>query len=177
RRLAVHANRDARRVSERLRRPPGRGRVALAPARPLAVPLLALQREGALGARLEGHRARAPLAPARLPHPARPLDDGAEVAAGPGARRRDDPRFDAHHRAPRARAARAGALPGRRGCPPAGARARGLLRRGARPAPAARALPRAAAGARVRGRRLPAWIRAGPPAPLPPPLPRPPARA
>src|SRR5439155_1715096 len=81
-------------------------------ARPLAVPLLALQREGALGARLEGHRARAPLAPARLPRPARPLDDGAEGAAGPRARRRDDPRLDAQNRAPRAPAARAGALPG-----------------------------------------------------------------
>src|SRR5438309_8135901 len=102
------------------------------PARPLAVPLLALQREGALGARLEGHRARAPLAPARLPRAARPLDDGAEVGTGPRARRRDDPRFDAHHRAPRAPATRAGALPGRRRRPPPRARARGLLRRGGR---------------------------------------------
>src|SRR5262249_6254636 len=87
-------------------------------ARPLAVPLLALQREGALGARLEGHRARAALTPARLPRSSRPLDDGAEVATGPRARRGDDPRLDAHHRAPRARPARARALPGRRGRPP-----------------------------------------------------------
>src|SRR5439155_23725608 len=91
-------------------------------ARPLAVPLLALQREGALGARLEGHRARAPLAPARLPRPARPLDDG-------------------------------------------------VLRRGARPARAARALPRAPAGDRVRGCRLHAGVRAGHATPLPRPLP------
>src|SRR5438552_7493246 len=36
------------------------------PARPLALPDLALQREGALGARLEGHPARAPRARAEL---------------------------------------------------------------------------------------------------------------
>src|SRR5438046_9788767 len=105
----------------------------------MAVPFLALQREGALGARLEGHRPRTPLAPARLPRAARPLDDGAEGAAGPRARRRDDPRLDAHHRAARAPATRAGGLSGPRRPAPPGARALGLLRRGARPARAARA--------------------------------------
>src|SRR2546426_470965 len=91
------------------------------PARPLAVPLLALQREGALGARLEGHRARAALAPTRLPRSARAVDDGAEVGPRPRARPRDDPRLDAHHRAPRAPATRAGALSGRRRRAPPGA--------------------------------------------------------
>src|SRR5262245_62691598 len=67
-------------------------------ARPLAVPLLALQREGALGARLEGHRARAALTPARLPRSSRPLDDGSEVATGTRSRRGDGPRIEAHYR-------------------------------------------------------------------------------
>src|SRR5438874_2069718 len=124
----------------------------------MAVPLLALQREGALGARLEGHRPRTPLAPARLPRAARPLDDGAEGAAGPNRRRRDDPRLDAHHRAPRAPATRAGALSGRRRRAPPGARARGLL---------APRVPLCATGAAARaGRALARGLRRSPSVPL-----------
>src|SRR5207244_6907971 len=77
------------------------------PARPLALPDLALQREGALGARLEGHPARAPRARAEL-HAAGAVGDRAGEAARPVPRRAGDRRLDAHHR---------GAQPGPR--PPA----------------------------------------------------------
>ena len=67
-------------------------------------------------------------------------------------RRRDDRRLDAHHRRARSAAPRAAALPRRPRRAPARARARGLLRRGDRPAHPARALPRRPAGPDVRGR-------------------------
>src|SRR5207249_10567512 len=98
------------------------------PARPLELPDLALQREGALGARLEGHPARA--LPARAePHAAGAVGDRAGEAARPASRRAGDRGLDAHHRGARAPPARAGPLPARRGGAPAGARARGLPRR------------------------------------------------
>src|SRR2546430_13770631 len=95
---------------------------------PLALPDLALQREGALGARLEGHPARPARARDEL-RAASAVDDRAGEAAHPASRRAGDRGLDAHHRGARAPPARAGPLPARRGGAPAGARARGLLRR------------------------------------------------
>src|SRR5439155_1602627 len=98
---------------------------------PLALPHFALQREGALGARLEGHPARAARARDEL-RAAGAVGDRAGEAAHPVSRRAGDRRLDAHRRGARAPPARPAALPARRGGTPAGARARGLLRRGGR---------------------------------------------
>src|SRR5207244_13577908 len=99
---------------------------------PLALPDLALQREGALGARLEARPARAPHARPRLPA-ARLVGAGARNAARSLARRQGDRRLDAHHPGARTALARPPALPARRDSPPPRPRARGFLRRGARP--------------------------------------------
>src|SRR5262249_42702673 len=101
---------------------------------PLAVSLLALQREGALGARLEGHRARPPGAPARAPPPAGAVAERPEVRAGFRRRRTQDRGLDADHRGTRGAPTGAGALPARPGAAPASARARGVLRHRARTA-------------------------------------------
>src|SRR5262245_58708110 len=117
-------------------------------SRPVAVQGLALQREGALGPRLEGHSAPATLAPSGLARPARHVAHAADEGPGAGARRRGGDRgFDAHHRAPGSAPAGSAALPGEPPGAPARPRARGLLRRGARPTRTARVL--------LRGARLP----------------------
>ena len=73
-------------------------------AGPLAHRDLALQREGALGARLQGGRARAPGADPRRAHGRRAVADAGpqqDVPAAP-ARRRGDRRLDGDHRCARA---------------------------------------------------------------------------
>src|SRR5262249_14771206 len=97
-------------------------------SRALAVSLLALQREGALGARLQARRARAPLAAPRSARGARRVDDRAEVGPRAAARRADDQRLDAHHRRPGGALPGPAALPAGPGRARAGARPRGVLR-------------------------------------------------
>src|SRR5262245_66257546 len=98
----------------------------------VAVPSIALQREGALGARLEAHPPRTAVAPAGPPRAARYVDDTPKVRARPRARRTGARRLDAHPRRRRCAAARAAALPRGAGGASTCARARGVLRRGAR---------------------------------------------
>src|SRR5262249_18544345 len=59
----------------------------------VAVPPIALQREGALGARLEAHPPRTAVAPAGPPRAARDVDDTPKVRARPRARRAGDRRL------------------------------------------------------------------------------------
>src|SRR5262249_57166048 len=89
----------------------------------VAVPPIALQREGALGARLEAHPPRTAVAPAGPPRAAHDVDDTPKVPARPRARRTGDPRLDPPHRRRRGAAARAAALPPRPDGAAAGARA------------------------------------------------------
>ena len=142
---------------------------------------LALQREGALGARPQAGRPRPPLAAAGIAHPdrlrAHPRRERHPAAAAAG--RPHDRRLDRDHR--RARGALPGpaALPGRPRAAPPRARAGGLLRRGAGTARAPAPLPRAdqRAGDVRRGRRGggagPARQGQGPGRPLRPHLHRP----
>ena len=106
-------------------------------ARPLAHPGLALQREGALGARLQGRRARAPRAAAAAAHGGRAVAHARRrvrrfrCSSSTGEAYR---RLDRDHRCARAALPRAAALS--RGSSRAAPRARdrGLLRRGGRAA-------------------------------------------
>ena len=123
--------------------------------RALAHPGLALQREGALGARPQGGRARAPGAAPRRPH-------GDRAVAHPRRRTRPSPcsQLDGRNigdstaiiEALERRWPEPPLYPGGPGRAPPGARARGLLRRGARPADPAARLARAAQRPRAHGR-------------------------
>src|SRR5262245_34722004 len=75
----------------------------------VAHPALALQREGALDARLQAHRAPPSGARPRLPDP-RLARDGARHAANPVPGGPGDRRFDAYHRRARRALSRAAAV-------------------------------------------------------------------
>src|ERR1051326_3306514 len=85
---------NSRSICSGVPRPPsGRGD-ARESTGPLAVHGLALQREGALGARLEAPAARAAFAAAGPPRLQGPADDGSDDGPGPADGRPDDPRLD-----------------------------------------------------------------------------------
>ena len=127
------------------------GRNERLPPHPLAHRDLALQREGALGARLQGRRAQAPGAASRRPHAGRPLadprraEDLPDPLSSTAATIGDSTAIIA---ALERALSRPAPLPGRPRAAPPRPRAGGVLRRGARPARAPPRLPRDAARTR-----------------------------